>query len=118
VRSAKAAWAEEIEHAIDNAKRTESDKRLRSGWYKAAARRRWTKDRKARWRDWREEHSGEEAGGRRRQPDSLLVARNKVWVKGHVPKGFIEWAEKRGNHDEKTELMLDACCFEEWKRAG
>jgi len=109
-------WQKEIEHAIDNAKRTEWGKQLRSGWYKAAARRRWTKDRKARWADWREQHSRGEKQGDPSGPDSPLVDGNRIWVKGHVPEGFLEWAEKRGDHDENTELVLDACCFEEWKR--
>jgi len=110
------AWRKEIEHAIDNVERTESDKRLREGWYKAEARRRWSRERKASWRDWREQHSGDGARCLPRQTDQKLTGKNKIWVKGRVPKGFLEWAEKRGNHDENTELVLDACCFEEWKR--
>jgi len=116
VGSEAPSWREEIEHAIDNARRTESDRRLREGWYKAEARRRWSKERKARWRDWREEHSSEEGRDPTQQPDRPVTGGNRIWVKGHVPKGFLEWAEKHGSHDENTELVLAACCFEEWKR--
>ncbi len=39
---ASAAWADEIELAIDNAKRTKFDRWMRSEWHKAAARARWS----------------------------------------------------------------------------
>jgi len=54
-QAARAAWAEEIERAIANVKRTERDKWMRREWHKADARRQWSADRKARWLDWREQ---------------------------------------------------------------
>jgi hypothetical protein len=49
---ARAAWAEEIEHAIDNVKRTKSDKWMRREWHKAAARERWSEGRKSERVQW------------------------------------------------------------------
>ena len=48
-------WEREIERAIKNAKRTEFDKWFRKEWYKAGARRKWTRKRHNRWAP---QHSG------------------------------------------------------------
>ena len=50
VRSGKAIWQNEIEHAIDNVKRTKLDRWMRREWHKAGARKRWSEGRKAGWR--------------------------------------------------------------------
>ena len=42
-------WEREIERAIKNAKRTGFDKWFRKEWYKAGARRKWSKKRHNRW---------------------------------------------------------------------
>ena len=52
VRMLAEAYREEIERAIDNAKRTDWDKKFRSGWYRAEAVRR-KKERMAWPRRWK-----------------------------------------------------------------
>ena len=60
VRGASAAWVDEIEHAIDNVKRTNLDKWTRREWHKAGARDHWSEGRKAEWKgrrlDWTAGH--------------------------------------------------------------
>jgi len=53
VHVAKAKWAEEIERAVANAKRTPEDKRFRREWWRAGAGtgRGWRG-----WRTWRRSH--------------------------------------------------------------
>jgi len=50
LKSLRAKWRDEIERAIANAKRSESDKWFRKQWHRAAGRRRraW---RQRRWKD-------------------------------------------------------------------
>ncbi len=48
-RSTVASWRDEIEHAIDNVKRSSLDKWMRKEWHMAGARDRGTEGRKARW---------------------------------------------------------------------
>ena len=115
-QSAKAAWAEEIERAIDNVKRTEFDKWMRKEWHKAGSRREWSADRKARWLDWREQHSRGVARDGAGQPERVSVTPAKVWVRGRVPGGFLDWVERHWAHDNETKAMLSECCFEEWER--
>jgi len=104
----------EIEHAIDNIKRTKFDRRMRSEWHRAAARRGWTPERKARWAGWKEQQSREEVRDGDHQPDHALVAQSKVWIKGHVPKEFLNWVGRHWSHDNETRVMLSGCCFEAW----
>ena len=115
-RAARAAWAEEIERAIDNLKRTEWDKWMRREWHKAASRRQWSADRRARWLEWREQHSRGGARVEVGQPERVSVTPAKVWVKGHVPREFLDWVERHWAHDSETKAMLNECCFEEWER--
>ncbi|MFC1806272.1 hypothetical protein ACFL09_04745 [Planctomycetota bacterium] len=61
-RETKAAWAHEIEHAIDNVKRTRFDKWMRREWHKAAARDHWPEGEKARWVGWRSRRCDGTAG--------------------------------------------------------
>jgi len=114
--SLRAEWRDEIERAVDNVKRTEWDKWMRREWHKADSRRQWSADRKARWLDWRERRS---SGGTRMeagQPERVSVTPPKVWVRGRVPKEFLDWVERHWSHDNETKAMLSECCFEEWER--
>ena len=115
-RAAKAAWAEEIERAIDNVKRTEWDKWMRREWHKEDSRRKWSADRKARWAEWREQHSRGGARVEVGQPERVSVTQSRVWVRGHVPKEFLDWTERHWSHDNETKAMLGECCFEVWER--
>ncbi len=115
-QAARAAWAEEIERAVDNLKRNRWDQWMRREFHKAAARSKWSADRKARWEEWRERRSHEAAQDEAGQAGSLGVTRPRVWVKGHVPEGFLDWVENRAGHDSETMAMLSECCFEVWER--
>ena len=112
VGSIGTAWADEIEHAIDNVKRTGFDKWMRREWHKAGARERWSEGRKAKWTDWKERQRCDET----RQPFGPPAAEPKVWVKGHVPREFLDWVERYWSHDDETRAMLGECCFEVWER--
>ena len=114
--SARTAWAEEIERAVDNVKRSGWDKQFRREWHKAASRREWSADRRARWEDWREQHPRETARDGVRQPERVSVTRSKVWIRGHVPGEFLDWVERHWAHDSETKAMLSECCFEVWER--
>ena len=107
------ACREEIETAIDRVKRTKLDRWMRKEWHKASARDQWSESRKAKWDDWREEHSCTPA---RVRSDRSCAMQSKVWVKGRVPKEFLDWAERYWSHDDGTRVMLSGCCFEEWER--
>jgi len=115
-QSARAAWAEEIERAIDNVKRSAWDKQFRREWHKADSRRRWSASRTAKWTDWRRGCSLGAAQGAASQPERVPVMPSKVWVRGHVPKEFLDWVERHWSHDNETKAMLSGCCFEEWER--
>jgi hypothetical protein len=108
-------WRNEIEHAIDNVKRTQQDKWLRREWYRAAARRNWTPERKAKWTDWREKHPRPEG---RDESHQALAQKSKVWVKGHVPREFLDWVERHWSHDNETRAVLGECFFAVWERGG
>lgn len=110
--STVAAWQDEIEHAIDNVKRTKWDKWMRREWHKAAARERWTEGRKAEWEDWRKRQRRDDTP----QPLRPPAAEPKVWVRGHVPREFLDWVERHWSHDGETRVMLGQCCFEVWER--
>ncbi|MFC1805664.1 hypothetical protein ACFL09_01620 [Planctomycetota bacterium] len=111
-----AAWQDEIEHAIDKAKRTALDRWMRTEWHKAGARDRWSRDRKVRWMKWKRRglrravSEGPHRSGRPR------VTVSKVWVRGHVPKEFLDWVERYWSHDDETRAVLSGCCFEVWER--
>ena len=113
---ARAAWADEIEHAIDRVKRTRLDKWMRREWHKAAARDRWTARRKARWAERKGRRSRGAAVDSSRRSDLVAVTQSRVWVKGHVPKEFMDWVERYWNHNDETGAMLSGCCFEVWER--
>ena len=115
-RAARAAWAEEIERAVDNVKRTESDKWMRREWHKADSRRQWSASRTAKWADWKRRRSQRETPDSSHQCDQPHVTRSKVWVRGHVPKEFLDWVERHWSHDNETNAMLSECCFEVWER--
>ena len=111
----KEAWREEIERAIDNVTRNEWDKWMRKEWHKATARRRWTADRKARWAARKERRSRGAARGDLRQAARMSITQSKVWVKGHVPKEFLDWVERYWSHDNETRAVLSGHCFEVWE---
>ena len=117
-QAARAAWAEEIDRAVENVKRTERDKWMRREWHKADSRRKWTADRKARWLDWRERRSSGATRVEVGQPERCSVTPAKVWVRGRVPKEFLDWVERHWSHDNETRAMLSGCCFEVWERRG
>ena len=48
-----ATWQDEIEGAVNNVKRTGLDKWLRTEFHRAAARDRWSRGRKVRWKEWK-----------------------------------------------------------------
>ena len=112
-RSTVASWQGEIEEAIDNVKRTNLGRWMRREWHKAAARDRWTARRKAKWLEWKRDRSPETSRGARGS-----VAQSMVWVKGHVPKEFLDWVERHWSHDGETRAVLSECCFEKWEREG
>jgi len=111
----RAVWADEIERAIDSIKRTKFDKWMRREWHKAAARERWSEGRKARWMEWKRRRSHGTSRDDPRQPDRAPVTQSKVWVRGHVPPEFLDWAERHWSHDNETKAMLSECCFEAWE---
>jgi len=115
-QAARAEWAEEIDRAVDNVKRTEWDKWMRREWHKADSRRQWSADRKARWADRRERRSSGATRVEAGQPERVSVTPAKVWVRGRVPKEFLDWVERRWNHGNETKAMLSGCCFEVWER--
>jgi len=86
-RAAKAAWAEEIERAIDNVKRSAWDKRFRREWHKADSRRQWSADRKARWADWRERRSSGVARDDGGQPRKVRCGDKTAELK--IPAGGV-----------------------------
>ena len=110
------AWREEIKRAIDNVKRTKWDKWMRREWHKEAARSRWSAERMARWVKWRGRRRREAVAEASRQPGCPRSAQSKVWVKGRVPKEFLDWVERHWSHDNETRAMLRECCFEVWER--
>ena len=114
--AAVAGWGDEIERAIDNVKRNKLDKWMRAKWHKAAARRCWSEGRKAKWTDWKGRRPREVSRNDRHQPDRGPVTLSKVWVKGHVPKEFLDWVERHWSHDDETRAVLTGCCFEVWER--
>ena len=109
-------WQDEIEHAIDNVKRTESDRWMRREWHKASARGRWSEGRKAKWVESKRRRSTEAVGDDGHQLRRAQSSQPKVWVRGHVPKEFLDWVERYWSHDDETRAMLDGCCFEVWER--
>lgn len=74
-REAKAAWAGEIEHAIDNVKRTKFDRWMRKEWHKADARSHWSEGRKIGWASWRRRRSRGGARNNTHQPSLAPVRR-------------------------------------------
>ena len=113
-----AAWQDEIERAIDSAKRTKLDRRMRAEWHRARARDHWSERRKAKWMEWKREHSAREAGHDDHGSGPARAAGPKVWIKGRVPKEFLDWIERHWSHDNETRAMLVECCFEVWERGG
>ena len=113
---ARAAWADEIERAVDNVKRTKLDRWMRREWHKAAARSRWSEGRKAEWMEWKRRRSGGAIRGNAQQPESVPATQPKVWVKGRVPREFLDWVERHWSHDDETRAMLTGCCLEVWER--
>ena len=49
-------------------------------------------------------------------PKRVPVTQPRVWVRGHVPKEFLDWVERHWAHDNETKAMLSKCCFEVWER--
>ncbi len=115
-QATSAAWADEIERAIDNVKRTQWDRWMRSEFHKAEARRRWSADRQARWEEWRKKHPHEATRDQVGQTEGIATTSSKVWVQGRVPREFLDWVERHWSHDNETKAMLSECCFEVWER--
>ena len=113
---ARAAWRGEIEHAIDNVKRTKFDKWMRREWHKATARDRWSEGRRAKWVRWKEHHSPGVSQGAGHPSDRPRTTRSKVWVRGHVRRAFLDWVERHWSHGNETRAVLRGCCFEAWER--
>ncbi|MFC1806110.1 hypothetical protein ACFL09_03930 [Planctomycetota bacterium] len=111
-RAMVASWQSEIEKAIDNVKRDRLDKWMRAEWHKAKARDHWSERRKAKWVEWRSKSAHEVTA------DDMcpLTSQRKVWVRGRVPKEFLDWVERYWSHDDVTRAMLNECCFEVWER--
>ena len=116
VRGARAAWEDEIERAIDSVKRTNLRRWMRKEWHKAAARDHWSEGRKARWMEWKRDRSPEASRDPCHQSERPRVAQPKVWVKGHVPREFLDWVERHWSHGNETRAVLRGCCFEAWER--
>ena len=107
---------EEIERAVDSVKRTVLDRWMRREWHKAAARDHWSEGRKAKWVEWKRQGcdgAGRHGTHRAKHPH---VTRHKVWVKGHVPREFLDWVERHWSHDAETRALLSESCFEVWER--
>jgi len=85
-------------------------------WHKAASRRRWSAARKARWEEWRERHSHEASRGEASQPGRVPGTQSRMWVRGRVPREFLDWVESCWAHDAETQAMLSEGCFEVWER--
>ena len=107
---------EEIEHAIDNVKRTNLAKWMRREWHKAGARDHWPGNRKVRWMEWKRRGLTGAATGPASQVNRPRIAQSKAWVRGHVPREFLDWVERHWSHDDETRAMLVGCCFEAWDR--
>ena len=116
VRGARAAWAHEIERAINRVKRAHFDKWMRREWHKAGARDHWPEVRKASWASWRSKRSDGTAPDAPRRSTRPRTTQRKLWVKGHVPPEFLDWVERRWSHDDETRAILSGCCFEVWER--
>ena len=115
VGSVVAAWQDEIEHAIDNIKRTKFDRWMRREWHKAAVRGRGSPERKAEWKEWRRRRSGEAGRDGTHGLNHSRASQPKVWVRGRVPKEFLDWVEGHWSHDGETRAVLNECCFEVWE---
>ena len=102
---------EEIEHAIDSVKRTALDRWMRTEWHRAGARDRWSEGRKVKWEDWRERQRRDET----RQPLRPPATQPKVWVRGHVPREFVDWVEWHWSHDSERRAMLSEWGFGVWE---
>ena len=76
------------------------DKWMRREWQKTGARDYWSEGGKV-------ERKGQVSRG--------SVAQSKVWIKGHVPKEFLDWVERHWSHDDETRAMLSGSCFEVWE---
>ena len=101
-----AASREEIEHAIDSVKRSRLDRWMRTEWHKAGARNRWSRGRKVRWMKWKRQGLRGGVSGGSHRPDRPHVRQSMVWVKGHVPREFMDWVERRWSHDDEARAML------------
>ncbi|MBL7224140.1 MAG: hypothetical protein ISS72_09825 [Candidatus Brocadiae bacterium] len=115
-KAMEAAWQDEIERAVSNVKRTKWDKWMRTEFHKAAARNQWSKGRKVRWMEWKRRGLRGAVSEGSHQPDRSHVRQSKVWVKGHVPKEFMDWVDRYWSHADETRAMLCECCFEVWRR--
>ena len=98
--------------------RYERDRWMRKGLHKAGARDHWSEGRKARWEGWREEDSCTPTRVRPHRSDRSRAMQSKVWIKGHVPKEFLEWVGRYWSHDDETRAVLGECCFEVWECGG
>ena len=91
-RTVKAGWAEEIEHAIDNVKRSAWDKQFRRAWCRAGWRRRKLLERRGTEKTRRScRVSGWEV---HRRPAKASGGLHRVWVRGRVPRD--SWTGLRG----------------------
>ena len=49
------------------------------------------------------------------RPKSVPADQPKVWVKGHVPREFLDWVERYWSHDGETRAMLGGWGFGVWE---
>jgi len=113
-QSAKPAWAEEIERAIDNAKRSAWDKQFRREWHRAAWRREGhpaSRGAEKAWRSrstsWADAHP---------QAANAVCRPQRVWLKGRVPREFLDWLSRQDGCEPAEREMLAECFLEEWER--
>ena len=94
------------------------DKWMRAEWHKAAARGQWSEGGDAEWVDWKGRRPCGASRSNRHQLERVPIAESKVWVKGRVPKEFLDWVERYWSHDDETRAVLSGCCFEVWERGA
>ena len=92
------------------------DKWMRREWHEAAARDRWSEGRTVEWVGWKERRSRGGARSTRHQLERVPIAESKVWVGGHVPEEFLDWAERHWSHGDETRAMLSGWGFGVWER--
>ena len=94
----------------------ELDRWMQKEWHEAGARDHWPEGRKAKWVEWKRRRSPGASQGAGQRPEHRRVTQPKVWVRGHVPKEFLDWVGRHWSHDDETRAILSGSCFEVWER--